>query len=473
MAPDDRPTGQPPFSVHPDAMRVMGALWEHGHAAFLVGGGVRDGLLGRDTDNWDLSTDATPDELLALFPDGTYQNRFGTVLVPPAIEVTTFRRDHRYGDHRRPDEVTFTTDPVEDLARRDFTVNAIAWGRGASSSEPAFLDPSDGRHDLEEGLLRAVGDPDTRFDEDALRMLRAARLAAQVDLSIEAQTLAAIGRHAADVRLVSSERIGAEIGRILRSPVPSVGLRILETTGLLAAILPPLARQRGLRQDKIPGHDLWDHTLLAVDTAAALRPSDARLAMAALLHDSGKPETFADGHFIGHAAAGGAIARGWLSRIAYPSKDAEHVARLIEEHMFEYSPKWSDAAVRRFMRRVGVNLVDDLLALRQADNVGSGNLADAGHLAELRGRVDAQREGHAPLALADLSVDGSDLLAELGGTPGPWLGQLLDRLLESVVNDPTRNTRQRLLADARQWTEEAAPLAPVARHRAGNAGDGA
>lgn len=460
MAPDDRLTGQPPFPVDAEARHVLSTLWEHGHAAFLVGGGVRDGLLGRATvtDNWDLSTDATPDELLALFPNGTYQNRFGTVLVTRAVEVTTFRRDHRYGDHRRPDEVTFTSDPAEDLARRDFTVNAIAWGR-AADAEPAFLDPTGGRRDLHDGLLRAVGDPDTRFDEDALRMLRAARLAAQVGLRIEAGTLAAISRHAADVRLVSPERVGAELGCILNTSVPSVGLRILQETGLLAAILPPLARQRGLGQDKIPGHDLWDHTLLAVDTAAQLRPADARLAMAALLHDAGKPETFADGHFIGHAAAGGAIARGWLSRIAYPSRDAEHVARLIEEHMFEYSPLWSDAAVRRFMRRVGMDLIDDLIALRQADNVGSGNPADAGHLAELRARVEAQREGHAPLALADLAVDGSDLLAELGGSPGPWLGRLLDRLLESVVNDPARNTRQRLLGDAREWTEEAAPAA--------------
>lgn len=462
MAPATDLTGQPPFPVDPGALEVLHTLWASGHAAFLVGGGVRDGLLGRGTDNWDLSTDATPEELLRLFTGGTYQNRFGTVLVQPGVEVTTFRRDHRYGDHRRPDEVTFSLDPVEDLARRDFTVNAIAWGRagdsvGSAAAEPAqvpdFLDPMAGRADLRAGLLRAVGDPDHRFDEDALRMLRAARLAARAGLRVEPQTLAAIGRHAADVNFVSPERVGAELGRILRSPVPSVGLRILEETGLLAVVLPELGLQRGMVQDKIPGHDLWDHTLLAVDAAATLKPGEGRLPLAALLHDSGKPETFADGHFIGHAAAGAAIARRWLPRIAYPSRDAEHVARLIEEHMFEYSPQWSDAAVRRFMRRVGPDLLEDLLALRRADNIGSGHAPDDGHLGQLQARIHGEQERRAPLALADLAVGGSDLIAELGGTPGPWVGQLLDRLLDSVVNDPARNTRERLISDARLWTQ--------------------
>lgn len=469
MPPDDL-NAQPPFPVEADALGVLQTLWEHGHAAYLVGGGVRDGILGRGTDNWDLSTSATPEALQRLFPGGTYQNRFGTVLVRPGVEVTTFRRDHRYADHRRPDTVTFTQDPVEDLARRDFTVNAIAWGGAGDGLKPGFLDPTNGRADLSAGLLRAVGDPDTRFDEDALRMLRAARQAAQVGLAVEPLTLAAMRRHATDVRFVSPERVGAELGRILRSPVPSVGLRILEETGLLAALLPELARQRGIAQDKIPGHDLWDHSLLAVDAAAALRPGEGRLATAALLHDSGKPETSADGHFIGHAAAGAAIARRWLPRIAYPSRDTDHVARLIEEHMFEYSPQWSDAAVRRFMRRVGPDLLDDLLALRQADNVGSGHPPDAGRLAGLRERIDAQRDGRAPLALADLAIDGSDLLAELGRAPGPWLGQLLDRLLDSVVSDPARNTRGRLLADARQWTQEDAGARKAVAPTASNAG---
>jgi tRNA nucleotidyltransferase/poly(A) polymerase len=448
MAPDLRI--QPPFPVDPAALDVLHRLWEHGHAAYLVGGTVRDGLLDRATDNSDLSTDAVPERVLELFPNGTYQNRFGTVLVDGA-EITTFRQDHRYGDHRRPDEVTFTDDPVADLARRDFTVNAIAWGRRDPHDEAGFLDPIGGREDLDARILRAVGDPDERFGEDALRLLRAARLAPQVGLTIEPDTLAAMARHAADVEFVSPERVGAELRRLLAGPAPSTGLRILHETGLLASLMPQLAAQEGIPQAKIPGKDLWEHTLATVDAAAALSPADEAAALTALLHDVGKPTTYANGHFIGHAAAGAKLARGWLGRIAYPSREAERIARLIEEHMFDYSPRWSDAAVRRFMRRVGMDLMDDLLRLRAADNVGSGHPPDAGGLDGLRARIAEQRRLGVPLSLADLAVDGDDVLQAVGQKPGPWLGALLARLLDSVVNDPRRNTRDRLLGDAREW----------------------
>jgi tRNA nucleotidyltransferase (CCA-adding enzyme) len=451
------PRPEPPFQVESGALDVLHTLWSSGHAGYLVGGGVRDALLGRSTTNWDLATGATPDQLLGIYPDGVYQNRFGTVLVsaePIPVEVTTFRVDHRYADHRRPDHVTFTDDPVADLARRDFTVNAIAWGWAPGSSpaaanEAGFLDPTEGRADLVRRLLRAVGDPDARFDEDALRMLRAARLAAQVGLSIDPPTFEAMRRHAADIGWVSGERVGSELRRLLSSPKPSIGLRVLADSGILGHLMPELAAQRGIPQAKIDGNDLWDHTLLTVDAAAERRPGDEGMALAALLHDAGKPETFADGHFRGHAAAGAVIARRWLGTIAYPARDAEHVARLIEEHMFEYAPGWSDAAVRRFIRRVGVDEVDDLLALRELDNIGSGLAPEAGHLDELRRRIVQQRD--APLGLRDLAIDGNDLLREVGGPPGPWLGRVLDRLLDSVVRDPARNNRERLLTDARLW----------------------
>jgi tRNA nucleotidyltransferase (CCA-adding enzyme) len=256
---------------------------------------------------------------------------------------------------------------------------------------------------------------------------------------------------AADARFLSGERVGMELQRLLTAEQPSVGLRLMADTGILDAILPELAAQRGVPQSKIPGHDLWDHTLATVDAAVALHPGTQPLAMAALLHDAGKPETFVDGHFRGHPEAGAAIAREVLGRIAYPSREAAHVRRLIEEHMFQYLPGWSDAAVRRFMRRVGPELVDDLLRLRQADNVGSGLPPDAGDLSELRDRMDGERERKSPLSLGDLALDGNDLQTELGVRPGPWLGTLLYRLLDSVVNDPKRNTRERLLADARRW----------------------
>jgi tRNA nucleotidyltransferase/poly(A) polymerase len=483
MAPRARdPAPVPPFHVDPAALDALGRLWEAGHAAYLVGGGVRDGLLGRSVDNWDLATAAQPEQVLGLFPGGKNQNRFGTVVVGPPdaqIEITTFRKDRNYADHRRPNDVSFTDDILEDLIRRDFTVNAIAWGRqgdGTRSGDetepgdrrppptsdpggqpppptfkPGFVDPTSGRADLEARTLRAVGEPNARFEEDALRLLRAARLAARAGLTIEPATLNAMKERAADARYLSGERVGMELQRLLRAEKPSVGLHILADTGILDAILPELAAQRGVPQSKIPGHDLWDHTLATVDAAVALHPGDEPLAMAALLHDAGKPETFVDGHFRGHPEAGATIAREVLGRIAYPSREAAHVRRLIEEHMFQYLPGWSDAAVRRFMRRVDPELVDDLARLRQADNVGSGLSPDAGDLAGLRDRIAAERERRSPLSLGDLAVDGDDLQAELDVRPGPWLGVLLDRLLDSVVNDPKRNTRERLLADARRW----------------------
>jgi tRNA nucleotidyltransferase (CCA-adding enzyme) len=215
-------------------------------------------------------------------------------------------------------------------------------------------------------------------------------------------------------------------------------------------------------QDKIPGHDLWEHTLATLDAAASLAPDREVPKLAALLHDVGKPETFADGRFFGHDEAGARIAREVLARLAFPARAIDHVCRLIRHHMFSYEPTWSDAAVRRFMRRVGDGLpedrldavVDDLLDLRRADNLGSGRPIDSGGVDELRARVRAQREAGAPLTLRQLAVDGHDLQQELERPPGPWLGRLLDRLLESVVADPARNTRVRLMADARRWNDD-------------------
>jgi putative nucleotidyltransferase with HDIG domain len=456
MSPHREDPGLSAIEASPSAMAVLDRLWSAGHAGFLVGGGVRDALLGRGADDWDIATDATPERLLELFPEGRYENRFGTVLVDD-VQVTTFRRDHQYPDHRRPESVTFTDSLEEDLARRDFTVNAIAWGRSAGQSAPGIADPTGGLTDLEARVLRAVGDPDRRFEEDALRLLRAARLAAQVGLRIEPATFEAMRAHAPDAAWVSSERIGDEIRRMIGGPRPGEAFRILDQTRILDVVLPELAAQRGVPQAKIPGHDLWSHSLATLEAAAALPRGGQPLRLAALLHDVGKPSTFADGHFLGHDGAGARIARELLARIHHPSQEADRICRLIGEHMFQYQPEWGDAAVRRFVRRVGPDLVHQLISLREADNVGSGLEPDAGHLAELRGRVTRVLEDGQPLRLADLAVDGSDLLAEFGRPPGPWVGELLDRLLDSVLTDPRRNSRDQLLADARAWTSSAEP----------------
>jgi tRNA nucleotidyltransferase (CCA-adding enzyme) len=435
------PPPRPPAAVQ----SILDRLWQSGHAAYLVGGGVRDWLLGRTPKDWDVATDARPEHMLELFRVGRYENRFGTVTVDD-VQVTTLRRDHQYGDHRRPDSVTFTDSIEEDLARRDFTVNAIAWGGG---KEPRWVDPTGGADDLHTRLLRAVGDPDRRFAEDALRLVRAARLAAELDFEIEPSTQVAMTRSAELVKWVSRERIGGEFRRMLAANPPSTAFRMLAKTGLLAPLLPEFAAQRGIPQAKIAGADLWDHTLATVDAAATLDDSSERLRLAALLHDIGKPTTFADGRFLGHDTEGARLAEEMLGRLAFGHREIEPVVALIGQHMFAYQPSWTAAAVRRFIRRVRPEYVGDLLRLRQADNVGSGLAADAGHLAELRRRVAAELEAGAPLSLRDLAVDGGDLTSELNLVPGPVIGRLLDHLLEWVTEDAARNRPDLLLAEAR------------------------
>jgi tRNA nucleotidyltransferase (CCA-adding enzyme) len=436
---------------------ILETLWSSGHGGYVVGGALRDTLMGREATDWDVATDARPERLLTLFPGAHYENRFGTVLVPAepggAVEVTTFRRDIEYRDRRRPDRVEFSDSLAEDLARRDFTINALAYGRAASADDPELrlVDPSGGQDDLMGRLIRAVGDPSERFEEDALRLLRAVRLATQLDFEIEPATLVALrqaARHAAEV---SPERVGQELRKMLAVPTPARGFRLLAETGLLAPLFPLLARQIGMAQQKAPGVDLWEHTLRTLDAAARLAPGDLTLAMAALFHDCGKPETWADGHYIGHDDVGARRAAGLLRRMAIPRREAEPIVDLVRWHMFGYESRWSDAAVRRFIQKVGRATLPRLLQLREADNLGSGEPADAGGVDELRERVAAELERGVPLSVRDLAVDGDDLQEALGLPPGPSLGAILDRLLETVIADPERNRPATLLADVRAW----------------------
>ena len=437
----------------PDGPRsIMTALWGAGHAAYLVGGCVRDLLSGRAPADWDVGTDVRPDQLLGLFPAARYENRYGTVGVEAdgsVHEVTTFRADGVYRDHRRPDAVAFTDRLEADLARRDFTINAMALGRDPRRDDGAGIELVDlhgGSDDLAAGLIRAVGDPAIRFTEDSLRLLRAARFAAQLGFTVEPDTKAAMAACAALAARLSGERVHAEMGRLLAAPRPSTGLRLLEETGVLAAIAPDLAFQRGIPQAKIPGDDLWAHTCRTVDAVPAGLP---RVRWAALLHDIGKPASFADGHFVGHEAVGAELAEAWLEALHAPRADIERIARLIRQHMFAYAPSWSDAAVRRFIRRVGPDAIDDLIALRAGDNVGSGQSAGHDGLDELARRCRDQLAARVALERGDLAVDGDDL-ARIGIPPGPLMGRVLDGLLDRVIADPMLNDRARLLELARE-----------------------
>jgi putative nucleotidyltransferase with HDIG domain len=433
--------------------RILARLAEAGHAAYVVGGSVRDALLDRPARDWDLASDALPERVVELFPGAVYENAFGTVAVrdgDEVVEITTFRVDHEYADFRRPHRVEFGTDVATDLARRDFTINAMAWG-GPAGAGRALVDPAGGLEDCAARLIRAVGDPTVRFREDALRMIRAVRLATELGFTIEPATLAAIRDQAALAGHLSGERVAAELDRLLAAPRPSAGLRLLADTGLLAVTTPELDAQRGVGQAKIAGDDLWDHTVRAVDAAPADRPV---VRWAALLHDIGKPATAADGRFIGHESVGAEMASDLLRRLRIPRATTERVTELVGEHMWNYEPAWSDAAVRRLIRRVGPEAIDELLALRAADNVGSGLAADAGHLDEIRSRVEAQLAAAVALHRGDLAVDGDDLIAELDVAPGPRLGRILEELTERVIADPGLNERPTLLLLAQSLLAE-------------------
>lgn len=435
---------------------LLGTIRAAGHAAYVVGGSLRDVVLGREPADWDLASEALPEEIVALFPDAVYENQFGTVAVRrdgERFEITTFRTDHDYADFRRPHRVEFGDSIEADLARRDFTVNAMAWG-GRPGETPALIDPYGGALDARARVLRAVGDPATRFEEDALRMIRAVRLATTLEFDVGPETLAGIRTRAELVAHLSGERIAAELDKLLAAPVPSIGLRLLSETGLLVPISPELAAQRGIAQNKVPGEDLWDHTLRSVDAAPATRPA---VRLAALLHDIGKPATFADGHFLGHDAVGAELAGGFLDRLHAPRSVRSRVVELVRLHMFSYEANWSDAAVRRFigkLRAFGDGFLEDMLALREADNVGSGLPADAGRLDELRARIATELAAEAVLDRSGLVVDGDDLMTELDLEQGPLLGRILDELVERVIADPAANDRPTLLLLAQAMLTE-------------------
>lgn len=428
---------------------LMDRLWARGHAAYVVGGSVRDVIIGRTPEDWDLASDALPDQLLAMFPGAEYENKFGTVSVREqgeGYQITTFRTDHDYADFRRPHRVEFGTDLRLDLARRDFTANAIAWGAPApdEGDRPAavLVDPLDGVTDIEARTLRAVGEPAARFREDALRMVRAVRLAAVLEFTIEPATFAAIRANAALAGHVSGERLAAELQKLLLAARPSIGLRLMAESGLLAVVLPELEAQRGVPQNKVPGEDLFDHTLRTVDATPADRPV---VRLAALLHDIGKPSTIEDGPFRGHEVVGADVAATLLDRLRVPRTASERVVHLVRNHMFTYEPDWGDAGVRRFIQRTGADSIDDLFTLRAADNIGSGLDPEAHDLTGLRARVAAELASSVVLDRSRLAVHGDDLMAELGVPAGPRLGRILDRLLELVIADPSRNDRATLL----------------------------
>ncbi len=440
------------LAVPPDVGRVVDTLIAAGHEAFVVGGCVRDALRGIDPQDWDVATSARPEEIQGLFRRSLYTNRFGTVVVSSGrheVEVTTYRIEADYADHRRPQSVSFTQSLNEDLARRDFTMNAMAWRPVSGATAGELVDPFDGRGDLERRIVRAVGVPADRFAEDALRMLRAVRFATTLRMDVDPATAAAIGEHAALAAGLSGERIQQELAKILTTERPSVGIRLLSDLGLLAVLCPELEVCKTIPQDKAVAQDVFEHSLITVD-ATPVDP-ELRLRLAGLFHDIGKPETFADGHFHQHDFVGEAIARRILRRWKFPKDTVAGVTHLIRHHMFWYQTEWSGSAVRRFVRKVGLENIPDLFELRRADNVGSGARSPRMYaLEDLWNRVQDEIHRSTAFSPRDLAIDGTDVMAALGIPPGPAVGRVIAALFERVLDNPDLNTRESLLTIARE-----------------------
>jgi len=412
-----------------------------------VGGKVRDAVRGIDSPGkWDLTTSATPDEIQSLFRKTFYLNHFGTVTVRSGaeeVEVTTYRTETEYSDHRRPDHVTFTRSLHDDLSRRDFTMNAMAWRPPTDGKPGELVDPFGGQRDLDARIVRAVGEPRERFREDALRMLRAVRFATLLGFTIDQRTADAIRESAPLARTLSGERIQQEMVKILSAPKPSIAFRMLSDLGLLAVFFPELEIAKAIPQDKAVAQDVFEHSIV---TADATPPDDLVLRLAGLLHDIGKPDTFADGHFYQHEFVGEAKARDILRRWRFDKETITQVTHLIRNHMFWYQTDWTGSAVRRFVRKVGLENVPALFALRKADNIGSGARSPRMYALEaLWERVQEEIRAASAFSLRDLAIDGNDVMAELGIPQGRRVGQILDELFERVTEDPSLNTRERLL----------------------------
>ena len=448
-----------------------------GFKAYLVGGAVRDMFMKVPAHDWDVATNATPQDVIGLFkfvvPTGI---EHGTVTVHfkgVEIEVTTFRTEAGYSDGRHPDSINYAATIEEDLARRDFTMNAIA----ASLEDGAVVDPYGGQEDIKNRLIRTVGVAHERFMEDGLRPIRALRFASKLGFSIEKDTYSEIFKPEIQKKAasISIERFRDEFEKIMASPKPSVGMKLLEETGLLSIFIPEFGICRGcVQSDYRAFHkfDVMDHLLYACDGAPA---GKLNVRLAALFHDIGKPaakkiatETVLDGDkndgstkeietitFYNHEAIGEKITRKLMIRLKFSNEMTDSVCHLVKEHMFHYESRWTDAAVRRFIMRVGSECLDDLYDIRLADMYGMYNesvdvrySASVALLLELKERVEKELSKKTALSLKSLAVNGRDLM-ELGIPAGKELGRILNELLACVVEDPAMNCRETLLNTAK------------------------
>jgi len=413
---------------------------------YIVGGAVRDILMKKEIHDWDFTTDAKPEEILKLFPHGFYDNKFGTVgvLVGKEIfEITTMRKEGIYKDSRHPVEISWTNKIAEDLARRDFTINAIA------VSDQEIVDPYKGQHDIENGIVRAVGEPSKRFQEDALRLIRAIRIATQLKFKIEEETFQAIKINAHLIENIAWERIRDEFFKILESENSYAGVVRLREGGLLEVILPELEKcfgiiQEGPKHDRI--YDIGEHSFLALKFTPF---TDPLVRLASLLHDVGKVTTVkkaADGNvtFFNHDLEGGKIILKIAKRFNLSNKQTDKLYKLVRWHMFSVSEDQTDAAIRRFIKNVGLENIEDIMAVRVGDRLGGGTATETSWRIE-RFKERIKEVLKKPFSISDLKINGRDVMKELNIKPGPKVGKVLQKLFEEVLEDSSKNNKDYLL----------------------------
>lgn len=446
------------FDIPEEVLAVAEGLEKAGHEGYLVGGCVRDLLLGKNPKDWDITTNATPEEIQKLFPETFYENTYGTVGIVSetedptlkVVEVTPYRKEGTYSDARRPDSVEFGVSLEEDLKRRDFTVNAIAY----RPQTDEFVDLHGGQEDLKRRTLKAVGDPEVRFKEDALRMMRAVRLSGELDFVIEQKTAEAIFADASQLGKISKERIRDELIRILETGKPMQAIFLAHKLGLLSYIAPELEEGIGIAQNQAHSFDVFEHLMRSLQHAAD-KDWDFSVRIAALFHDVGKPaarrwsEEKKDWTFHGHEVVGARMAKKILEELRFPKETIEKVTKLVRWHMFFSDPdKVTLSAVRRIITNVGPENIQDLLNLRICDRIGTGRPKEQPfRLRKYMAMVDeALRD---PITVGMLAINGTHIMKELGEKPGPRLGWILSALLEEVLEDPGKNTREYLLEKSR------------------------
>ncbi|KKR75890.1 MAG: tRNA adenylyl-/cytidylyl-transferase [Candidatus Levybacteria bacterium GW2011_GWA2_40_8] len=429
------------------AFKIIKALQKEGYSCFAVGGSVRGLLLGRKTSGWDFTTSAKPEEILKIFPGGFYDNKFGTVGLPiedDVFEITTFRTEKRYSDKRHPDKVQWGSTIEEDLKRRDFTINAIAF------DGEKLIDPHGGITDLKKKIVRAVGDPNLRFSEDALRLIRAIRIATEIGFVVEKETANAIKANTRLLQNVSNERIRDELLKILRSNHPADGILLLKEHLLLLPILPELEIAFNIPQKSPKRHHIYDVGTHSVESLRNCKSTDPIVRLATLLHDIGKPKTFKkekDGMvtFYNHEVEGTSMVINIAKRLRLSRKDTGRLILLVRWHQFSVDPSQTDATLRRFIKKVGKENLNDILALRTGDRLGGGAAETSWRLELFKKRlIEVQKQ---PFTVSDLKVNGHDVMNLLKIKPGPQIGKILNQLFEEVVEKKLENKKEILLQE--------------------------